>query len=339
MRQAAEWEALQRYYNERVERPVNTGCPSLDSRLQGAVRSSLQSIPNMPGYQSISSLTSNHNQNKLRSSHYTSSGPHQLPLPCYDNVDRDDSLDNERRTIVKKFRLHAASTKHQEQRGASTSKAYSLLCVQSPVHARTCGAGDKDRRALDPPPVVQCFEVDHNGQVIDACPFDMALTVHVSLWDATGTEDRSVLAATCRTRAGVDSLSSSEAARTTVHRMLAGSLVSSPVQLYNTCEKEGCFFIFSDLSVRAEGIYRLRFSLFSIDIPSLMIPGAKTTMLGHCISEPFTVYSAKQFPGMLKSTELTMAFAKQGMKLQVRSEQRRTSKVDDDMDRTSNHEH
>jgi hypothetical protein len=35
-------------------------------------------------------------------------------------------------------------------------------------------------------------------------------------------------------------------------------------------------------------------------------------------SEPFTVYSAKKFPGMTESTALSRCFAKQGIKIPVR---------------------
>lgn len=37
-------------------------------------------------------------------------------------------------------------------------------------------------------------------------------------------------------------------------------------------------------------------------------------------SEPFTVYSAKKFPGVCESTDLSKTFASQGIKIPIRKE-------------------
>ncbi|KAJ3105126.1 hypothetical protein HDU96_008681 [Phlyctochytrium bullatum] len=60
--------------------------------------------------------------------------------------------------------------------------------MKQPVHARCCGAGDKDRRAIDPPPVVE-LQALRNGQMVD--PTDLAamvFVVYVSLWSEDGKE-------------------------------------------------------------------------------------------------------------------------------------------------------
>ncbi|KAG5455438.1 MAG: velvet factor-domain-containing protein, partial [Olpidium bornovanus] len=62
-----------------------------------------------------------------------------------------------------------------------------------------------------------------------------------------------------------------------------------------------------------EGTYRLKFSLFEI-------VGKEVIHCKYIYSEPFTVYSAKRFPGMEESTFLSRSFADQGLKIRIRKE-------------------
>ncbi|KAJ1930478.1 hypothetical protein IWQ60_000263 [Tieghemiomyces parasiticus] len=108
--------------------------------------------------------------------------------------------------------------------------------------------------------------------------------------------------------------------------IIRGSVVSSIYFARDTDDVEGAFFLFPDISVRVEGTYRLKFSLFEI-------VGNVVYFCKSCISSPFTIYSAKKFPGMDPSTALSQAFAKQGLKVRMRSENRRKKShpsVDDD---------
>jgi hypothetical protein len=52
--------------------------------------------------------------------------------------------------------------------------------------------------------------------------------------------------------------------------------------------------------------------------------GDKTPMLSSCFSDPFTVYSAKKFPGVIESTALSKCFAQQGIKIPIRKDGPRT---------------
>jgi Velvet factor len=67
-------------------------------------------------------------------------------------------------------------------------------------------------------------------------------------------------------------------------------------------------FAFSDLSVRQEGIYRLRFSLFERI-------GVDVIFRGEIVSLPFRTYSPKLFPGMQSSTEATADLRKMGIRM------------------------
>ena len=118
-------------------------------------------------------------------------------------------------------------------------------------------------------------------------------------------------------------------------RVLMGNLVSGPSVLDDEFGKEGLFFYFPDLSIRTEGRFRLRFTLLQIDFDESSVDQELSSssyagesampsrqVLAECLSDEFTVYSAKKFPGMTESTNLTKAFARQGLKIPVRNETR-----------------
>ncbi|KAJ1344048.1 hypothetical protein BSLG_001188 [Batrachochytrium salamandrivorans] len=88
-------------------------------------------------------------------------------------------------------------------------------------------------------------------------------------------------------------------------RTTTGSIVSSLYRLRDTDEKEGAFFVFPDLSVRSEGEYRLKFTLYEII-------GKDVYFCTSIISKAFI------------STPLSRVFSKQGLKLRVRTEVRAT---------------
>lgn len=73
---------------------------------------------------------------------------------------------------------------------------------------------------------------------------------------------------------------------------------------------------------------RLKFMIFNIGsgehIHSIIGHGEKTPMLASCFSDPFTVYSAKKFPGVIESTTLSKCFAQQGIKIPIRKDGPRT---------------
>ena len=105
------------------------------------------------------------------------------------------------------------------------------------------------------------------------------------------------------------------------------------------------YFIFPDLSVRHEGKYRLSFNLFeelkeakdadaepAISNPdhpnnkllrsSPMAPQAHVHFRLEVKSEPFVVYSAKKFPGLAESTQLSRVVAEQGCRVRIRRDVR-----------------
>lgn len=96
-----------------------------------------------------------------------------------------------------------------------------------------------------------------------------------------------------------------------------GQLVASPSVAKDEHDVEGCFFCFPDLSCRTHGKYRLRFVLMRIDPHNLHV-GGFSPILTDVLSDVFTVYTAKDFPGMRPSSALTRALKLQGCNIQVK---------------------
>jgi hypothetical protein len=52
-------------------------------------------------------------------------------------------------------------------------RSYKLEVCQQPLHARMCGFGEKDRRPIDPPPIVQLFVQKRDADGNDLGPIDV----------------------------------------------------------------------------------------------------------------------------------------------------------------------
>ncbi|KAK6907191.1 hypothetical protein L486_04097 [Kwoniella mangroviensis CBS 10435] len=122
-----------------------------------------------------------------------------------------------------------------------------------------------------------------------------------------------------RMRYNIPSHSSSQPAAQ-YSRVLVGKVTAICHKLQDEQEKPGLYFFAADLGIRTEGTFTLR--MMMTDIASMMDPevvlGAKAPVLAETFSEPFKVYSAKRFPGVIPTTNLTKVFASQGVKLSVR---------------------
>ncbi|KAG0083619.1 hypothetical protein BGZ92_010621 [Podila epicladia] len=174
---------------------------------------------------------------------------------------------------------------------------------------------------------------------------DPLFVLHCSLWSHDGSEVRNMVA----TPSG--SVSSSGAAGhrrekasaamaetspipPKLTRILMGSVVVSPILLFNEKGEQGWYFSFPDLSIRTEGVYTLKFSLLRLGSFDFMSPVEddedSSPVIAEATSEPFTVFSAKKFPGMTESTLLSKAFARQGLKIPIRNDLRVRKNADKD---------
>jgi hypothetical protein len=116
---------------------------------------------------------------------------------------------------------------------------------------------------------------------------------------------------------------------------------------------EAGYFIFPDLSVRHEGKYRLSFNLYeetkeakdgdaerpndgqSKVPPPALTPNGSFDWRLEVKSAPFTVFSAKKFPGLAESTVLSRTVAEQGCRVRIRRDvrmRRRDGKPSGDFD-------
>ncbi|KAI0146028.1 velvet factor-domain-containing protein [Hypoxylon sp. NC0597] len=213
----------------------------------------------------------------------------------------------------------SGSSKAPERRrapaAAATSSTYRLKVRQQPVAARSCGFGERDRRVIDPPPIVQVFIDDPKAsqeEIRAQLKFRFSV-MHCTIWNETGDQDCSGMPDDYRQQ-----------------RRLMGTIVSSPFVGFDENNEEGCFFCFPDLSCRTPGSFRLRFSLVVLDPNS--VPGSRTPVCATAMSEVFTVYNAKDFPGMRASTALTKRLKEQGCLISIKKGNERSHARDDSDD-------
>lgn len=100
-------------------------------------------------------------------------------------------------------------------------------------------------------------------------------------------------------------------------RRLMGTLVASPYQAKDENGIAGTFFVFPDLSCRSPGQYRLHFKLLRID-PMNMQQGAIHGTVASIVTDVFSVFTAKDFPGMRASSALLKALRRQGLNVGVK---------------------
>ncbi|KAI6141963.1 velvet factor-domain-containing protein [Pisolithus thermaeus] len=186
---------------------------------------------------------------------------------------------------------------------------YELTVRQEPKQARMCGVGS-DRRPIDPPPIIQLRVIDKRTRQPPA---------HPEAEEGDPSYAHSFLQNPYyfmfASLAKPDDDAELHWLKDGKTRCTTGSVVSSLYHLKDTENRneDAGFFVFPDLSVRTEGSYRLKLSLFEV---------AGNTVR-HCksiYSAPFYVYTAKKFPGMEESTPLSCSLADQGIKIRIRKD-------------------
>ena len=192
-----------------------------------------------------------------------------------------------------------------------------------------------DRRPVDPPPVVELkiFEGERDNRT------DVTFSHNANFFLFTTLENARPIAK----------------GRLPVVPPTFPVLTGSPVagMAYLDRPNPAGYFIFPDLSVRHEGLYRLSFSLFEelkedkdadVEPPggspkskdkllssNPMAPRAHVHFRLEVKSIPFAVFSAKKFPGLSESTPLSRTVAEQGCRVRIRRDvrMRRRDKTND----------
>ncbi|EEH20920.2 hypothetical protein PABG_03151 [Paracoccidioides brasiliensis Pb03] len=186
------------------------------------------------------------------------------------------------------------------QRPALQNADFRLIVRQNPERARVAGGKEKERKPVDPPPIIQ-LKIDESkdpGQNYLQSPFYfLCCTLYSAVEDTPATAVQSTA--------------------------LAGTLVSSLHRLKDTDNLEGGFFVFGDLSIKIEGEFRLKFNLYEMrEVKRCGGSRDEVVFIKSILSKPFTVSPPKNFPGMAESTWLSRSFADQGVKLRIRKEAR-----------------
>lgn len=255
-------------------------------------------------------------------------------MPSHAAYEKSGFYQRQRMSAVPMDRHSTANRMSRVTRGGR-KLTYVLTVIQQPERARACGSGAKsssDRRPVDPPPVVELKIYHEDGPKSEHITFayDANFFLFVTLEPAPPTS------ATCR----------SQPAATTSNPVLTGMPVSG--MAYLDRPSEAGYFIFPDLSVRHEGQYVLSFNLYEetknhadqdldptapLYAPATAAdPDSSFDWRLEVKSAPFTVYSAKKFPGLTESTHLSRIVAEQGCRVRIRRDvrmRRRDHKPDD----------
>ncbi|KAH6600587.1 hypothetical protein BASA50_002151 [Batrachochytrium salamandrivorans] len=186
----------------------------------------------------------------------------------------------------------------------SEYKSYVLKIRQQPKQARCSSVSEKgaDKRPLDPLPILQLTLDDPNSKDSKAYLHNPFFFVYATLLDPDTSKEF------------LDS-------KDVGNRVMSGSTASSLHRLRDIDGTYGGFFVFPDISIRHEGRFRLKFTLFEI-LSSGEDPAVppKVSRRNSVISDIFTVYQAKLFPGMTESSALSRFFAEQGLKIRIRKD-------------------
>ncbi|KAK5030284.1 hypothetical protein LTR13_008303 [Exophiala sideris] len=226
------------------------------------------------------------------------------------------------------------------QPSTNRRKRCSLFIRQQPRAARA-GPDGKDRRPIDPPPILQLLmdDFDPTDEEDVAEIKSPWWVVHCRLVGAESPElDVSTLHYF------------RDDGRKELQRLLLGTTVANPTPTQDDPDPEtmpqhpktppappsptsrfipnpssnrreapqiygpqipGCFFIFADLSIRRAGDYRLQFNLMKMD-PALLTPGSLVHCIDTATSAPFRVVNAKDFDQIQPSTNLVKGLLERG---------------------------
>ncbi|KXX76952.1 hypothetical protein MMYC01_207604 [Madurella mycetomatis] len=177
---------------------------------------------------------------------------------------------------------------------------FELAVRQQPKYACVAIGKGKERKPIDPPPIVQLMVSPRKdpAKTFLQNPYLILTARLIRKGDEESDEQQ-------------QGLKESD---------LAGTLVSSLYSLKDTDNSQGGFFVFGDLSVRRVGTYRLAFILYELKLAE-----KECWLLSRTVSDPFVVYATKTFPGLAESTFLTRSFSDQGVRLRLRKDSRTVS--------------
>ncbi|KAJ4479655.1 velvet factor-domain-containing protein [Lentinula edodes] len=123
-------------------------------------------------------------------------------------------------------------------------------------------------------------------------------------------------------------LENSSVPESEIARMTANVLVGTRIVRPHLIELDGqkhLLFVFSDLSVRILGLFRLRYKFF--DLFSATPGNTDTIIQAECMGGIFRVFSTKDFPGLRPPTGLTNTLSAQGISFSSGNSPRKSSNL------------
>ncbi|KAL6628198.1 hypothetical protein LY90DRAFT_706077, partial [Neocallimastix californiae] len=200
-------------------------------------------------------------------------------------------------------RLTTAIISSMLDENESENLIYKLIIREQPENVKCIGPTEKDRKPIEPSPIIQLCVFNENHEPYIQCLYNSNFFIIASLL-----EENKSLNARGQYDYNVITMDKYKA-----KKMLLGTTVASMHQLKDLDGTMGSFFIFYDLSVHKEGTFRLKYSLYEMK-------QGKTIYRTCTISEPFTVFSYKNFPGYKESSSLAKYFAEQGVKIKLKKD-------------------
>lgn len=165
---------------------------------------------------------------------------------------------------------------------------------------------------------------DPSGQRSPAQAGSQADALHDVGSSSSNLEQRGTRPTSSRSSAALDNPYTTLTTETFTRNFVGASVASANI-LKDETDRIGIFFVLQDLSVRTEGVYRIKLTLANLsgDDGQLKAHGGISEALAGAYTEPFTVYTPRRFPGVFEPTALSKKFAAQGVKIPVRVDRKK----------------
>ncbi|KAI8894002.1 hypothetical protein BC833DRAFT_606573 [Globomyces pollinis-pini] len=179
----------------------------------------------------------------------------------------------------------------QDSHESVNSNTPKLIICQQPVRARCSGNGATDFRSLDPTPVLQVISnINHSKS-------DNDWFVAASIWsiDKNNNLDKEV------------------------EGLMFGNTFVGSRSLVDETGKVGTFFVFPNLYIKYEGIYRIVFRLIKLTSSDRQSFLPQTEVIDVIQTEPLQAFLPKNFPGKSNPSIMMHVFAHQAHDLRPRN--------------------
>jgi hypothetical protein len=200
-------------------------------------------------------------------------------------------------------RLTTAIISSMLEENENENLSYELVIREQPKNVKSVGLTDKERKPIEPPLIVQLSVYNEKREPYVQCLYNSNFFILATLLEEKQTIDET----------GKYTYKTLLMDKYKDKKLLLGTTVASMNRLKDVDGSNGAFFIFYDLSIRYEGSYRLKFSLYEMK-------QNKTIYRSSTVSDVFTVYSPKAFPGFKESSALAKSFAEQGVKIRIKKD-------------------